>query len=142
MDPTICAAPQIICNDRVGCAETGQTSQSAQFTAKAQAMSMRISQLAGRIQQLTRLAKQTTMYNDNTQQVNNLTAEVKTSLQGLVRLPDQGFSFCRLCNVCFEHSFDYRMKSFKNCKSCPSTRKHLVREAVTPPELFTICVFN
>lgn len=60
-----------------------QGSQNAQFTAKAQGMSMRISQLAGRIQHLTRLAKQTTMYNDNTQQVNNLTAEVKNNLQGL-----------------------------------------------------------
>ena len=52
-------------------------------------MSMRISQLATRIQNLTRLAKQSTMYNDNSQQIHEMTAQVKTGLTGLVRLPQQ-----------------------------------------------------
>jgi hypothetical protein len=48
-------------------------------------MSLRISELAGRIQHLTRLAKHSSMFEDNSDQINNLTSQVKTSLQGLVR---------------------------------------------------------
>jgi hypothetical protein len=52
-------------------------------------MSLRISELAGRIQQLTRLAKHSSMFEDNSAQINNLTSQVKTSLQGLVRRCEQ-----------------------------------------------------
>jgi hypothetical protein len=49
-------------------------------------MSVRISDLAGRIQQLTRLAKHSSMFEDNSAQINQVTAQVKTGLQGLVCL--------------------------------------------------------
>ena len=48
-------------------------------------MSLRMSQMANRISELTRMARQSTMFEDNSAQINQLTAQVKTGLQGLVR---------------------------------------------------------
>jgi hypothetical protein len=55
-----------------------------QFSTRAQAMSVRMHQMANRIGELTRLARQTTMFEDNSTQINHLTAQVKTGLQSLV----------------------------------------------------------
>jgi hypothetical protein len=56
-----------------------------QFSAKAQAMSMRMSHMANRISELTRMARQSTMFEDNSVQINQLTSQVKAGLQSLVR---------------------------------------------------------
>jgi hypothetical protein len=60
--------------------------QREQFSVRAQAMSVRMHQVAERIQELTRLARQTTMFDDNSTQISQLTAQVKHGLQGLVCL--------------------------------------------------------
>lgn len=55
----------------------------AEFSGRAQKMTLAIFQLAARISQLTRLAKQTSMFQDNSEEINHLTAIVKRDLQGL-----------------------------------------------------------
>lgn len=75
-------------------ATTNGKAQKEQFPARAQAMSVRMHQMAERIQELTRLARQSTMFEDNSAHINQLTAQVKTGLQGLVRL-------CA-CIACFD----------------------------------------
>lgn len=55
-----------------------------QFSTRAQAMSVRMQQMANRIGELTRMARQTSMFEDNSAQINQLTAQVKTGLQSMV----------------------------------------------------------
>jgi ABC-type transporter Mla subunit MlaD len=124
-------------------------------------MSMKISQLAGRIQQLTRLARQTTMFEDNSQQINQMTAQVKTGLQGLVRTSDTLRTISNLSNVtrqksvCFRksrheagacastmrrlnHIVLFRTRSYKSYKQCRDTPLQRAKAGATPHELLTI----